>query len=250
MSFICNLCSSTFTQKKNLTTHLNENRCKTGFIFDLVKLNNYISDLHNQIKQSKQNITIGDNSNNNNNNTNSNNIVNNTINLKLEININPISKLNTKYLSTDKMLQLLENFDKDKGNQDKLNLVLADYINNIICDPKHPENHVVKYVKKNPPTFNTFMEDADDNKINVIKNLKNTCELLSDPVLNILKKKLGNFIKKYNKDDDPNVDWGMIEDAVIILREELKKDNVKKALKNVLRDDILNNIEMKFVNFN
>jgi hypothetical protein len=247
MSFVCYLCSTTFTKNYNLNKHLND-RCKTDMIHDLVKLNNYISDLHNQIKQSKQNIIIGDNSNNN---TNSNNIVNNnTINLKLEININPISKLNTKYLNTDKMLQLLENFDKDKGNQDKLNLVLADYINNIICDPEHPENHVVKYIKKNPPTYNTITEDADGNKINVIKNLKNTCELLSDPVLNILKKKLGNFIKKYNKDDDPTVDWGMIEDAVIILREELKKNNVKKALKNVLRDDILNNIEMKLVNLN
>lgn len=239
MSFICYLCSNIFTQKYNLNRHFNENRCKTSMIDNLMVLNNYIKNLHeqNNIKIEKDIIK------NNTNNININNInINNTIIVKLEININPITKLNTTYLDFNKMLQLLENFDKDKGNKDNLNLVLVDYIKDIICNTDHPENHSIKYIKKNPPTYNTVITDSDGNIMNVIKNLKNTCELLSDPVLNILKNKLNSFTKKYNKDDN---EWNMIEDSVVILKEELQKENVKKALKNVLRDDILNNVEMK-----
>jgi hypothetical protein len=38
------------------------------------------------------------------------------------------------------------------------------------------------------------------------------------------------FVNKYKCDDDPNFDYSLYEDAINQLRNELNKDNVKKAL--------------------
>lgn len=251
MAFTCHICSNTFVQKINLQRHLNERRCKSPLLTDLWKLNellfeqqsklkeyeNIIEDKEERIKQ----LTI--NGNNNTVITNSNN----DINMKIEININPITKLNINYIEPEKMKALIESYDNGSSkNHDKLNLLLSDYIKNVICDEQHPENHAVKYTKKKPPTYNSLTEDADGNPVTVIKGLKDTCELLSDPILNQLKSKMREFIKKYKNDGDDNVfDYSLYEDAISQLRKELNKENVKKALSSVLRNDILNNIEMK-----
>ena len=79
----------------------------------------------------------------------------------------------------------------------------------------------------------------------MIKGLKDTCELLTDPILDQLKVKLREFIKKYKKDTEPDFDYTLYENAIVELRKELNKQNVKKALSSVLKNDILNNIEMK-----
>jgi hypothetical protein len=166
--------------------------------------------------------------------------------MKIEININPITKLNVSYIEPEKMKLLIESYDNsDSKNPDKLNLLLSDYIKDVICDNDHPENHAVKYTKKKPPTYNSLIEDTEGNTVSVIKGLKDTCELLSDPILNQLKTKMKEFINKYKTDDDPNFDYSLYEDAINQLRKELNKDNVKKALSSVLRNDILSNIEMK-----
>jgi hypothetical protein len=249
MAFTCHICSNTFVQKINLQRHLNERRCKSPLLTDLWKLNellfeqqsklkeyeNIIEDKEERIKQ----LTI-----NGNNNTVTNS--NNDINMKIEININPITKLNVNYIEPEKMKALIESYDNGSSkNPDKLNLLLSDYIKDVICDEQHPENHAVKYTKKKPPTYNSITEDADGNPVTVIKGLKDTCELLSDPILNQLKSKMKEFVNKYKGDDDPNFDYSLYEDAINQLRKELNKDNVKKALSSVLRNDILNNIEMK-----
>jgi hypothetical protein len=139
------------------------------------------------------------------------------------------------------MKQVIETYDTDKS---KLNLLLTEYINNVLCDTEHPENHAVKYVKRYPPTFNSIMEDSEGNVITTIKGLKDTCELLSDPVLDVLKIKLSECIKKYKRDED-NYDYPLYEDAIKEIRKELKKDNIKKVLSNFLKNDLINNIEMK-----
>jgi hypothetical protein len=248
MTFICHICSNTFVQKINLQRHLNEKRCKSPLLTDLWKLNelllqqqsklkeyeNLIEDNEERIKQ----LTI-----NGNNNTITNS--NNDINMKIEIHINPITKLNVSYIEPEKMKVLIESYDEQPKNSDKLNLLLSDYIKDVICDNDHPENHAVKYTKKKPPTYNSLIEDTNGNTVSVIKGLKDTCELLSDPILNKLKLKMKEFINKYKTDDDPNFDYSLYEDAINQLRKELNKDNVKKALSSVLRNDILNNIEMK-----
>ena len=239
MSFICNICSNSFTQKVNLQRHLNEKRCKSPLLADLSKLSDFLFQQEEKIKHLTKQLTI-----NGNNNTVNNS--NNDINMKIEININPITKLNVNYIEPEKMKALIESYDNGSSkNPDKLNLLLSDYIKDVICDEQHPENHAVKYTKKKPPTYNSITEDADGNPVTVIKGLKDTCELLSDPILNQLKSKMKEFVNKYKGDDDPNFDYSLYEDAINQLRKELNKDNVKKALSSVLRNDILNNIEMK-----
>lgn len=241
MSFVCNICSNTFVQKINLQRHLKEFRCKSPLLTDLCKLNELLFQQEEKIKELNKQLTI---TGNNNTVINSNNDIN--MNMKIEININPITKLNVNYIEPEKMKALIENYDDgNEKNPDKLNLLLSDYIKGVICNNDHPENHAVKYTKKKPPTYNSLIEDTDGNTVSVIKGLKDTCELLSDPILNKLKLKMKEFINKYKDENDSNFDYSLYEDAIYQLRKELNKYNVKKALNSVLKNDILNNIEMK-----
>ena len=89
-----------------------------------------------------------------------------------------------------------------------------------------------------PPTFSSKIGE----NINVIKNLKDSCELLSKPVLANLKRKLRECNKVYKNDEDFQ---NMYEDTVRDIYRELNKESVKKALSTVLQTDILNDIEMK-----
>lgn len=130
-------------------------------------------------------------------NTNIENVENLTINIeRIEI-MNPINKLDTCYIEPDKMKQLIEEY-----NYPKLNLLLGNYIKDIICNKEQPQNHSVKYVKKKPPTYNSIIQDSDGNLINVVKNLKDSCELLTEPILETLKLKLKQYIKYYKNDDE------------------------------------------------
>ena len=170
--------------------------------------------------------------------------------MKVVINVNPITKLDIDY---DKIKNLIEAYDnnkcvtngKEKFNNDKVNLLLSNCIKDIICDPEHPENHSVKYIKRHPPTYNTQVEGIDGYTVSVIKVLKDTCELLTDPILDQLKVKLREFIRKYKKDDQEDFDFTLYDTAILELKKELNKANVKRALNSVLKNDVLNNIEMK-----
>lgn len=279
MSFKCNLCCNTFTQKKNMMAHLNDKRCKSLIVNDYVRIHNIMEDIDSKntliesdkkeleekentiIAQRKQ---IGELLNKVNErdliinahehsqvNNKCNNV--NNINMKIEIIVNSINKLDVNYLEHNRMKEMIEKYDNDKElkcgkdffSSDKVNLLLGDYIKDIICNKEHPENHAVKYIKKKPPTYNTCVEDQEGNTVTVIKGLKDTCELLSDPILNKLKKKMIEFCKKYHKDNLPEFDYSLYENAIKELKKELNKSNVKKALNSVLKNDILNNIEMK-----
>lgn len=283
--FKCNLCDNDFIQKKNLTIHLKENRCKSDIIstYDYVKVNNFINEKINkdafdkqiildikekELKELKDIIDVQKkeiedlckkmqeasiiNANGHSQiNSKCNNV--NNINMKIEIIVNSINKLDVNYIDPIKWKNMIETYDdnkelkygKEKFNSDKVNIILGDYIKDIICNSNHPENHSVKYIKKKPPTYNSIIEDSYGNTITVIKGIKDTCELLSDPILNKLKKKMIEFCKKYYKDELPEFDYGLYENAIKELKKELNKANVKKALNSVLKNDILNNIEMK-----
>jgi hypothetical protein len=233
----CLICNTKFTLKANLKNHLINNKCK---IINCKLIHDQIEKLQEENKMLRANkgineITsiIGDS-----------NTINNTnnVNIKIEFNINPITKIDTSYITPEYMKTLIEEYDIKPG---KVNLLLGGYVKDLICDPEHPENHVTKYLKKHPATFSSIIEDRNGNKINVIKGLKDTCELLSDPILDTLKIKLREFLKKYRKNDAFN--YEIYEETISELRNELNKSNVKKALSTVLQNDILNNIEMKLI---
>ena len=243
---ICHFCNHTFTQKHNLEKHLNDKKCKSKLLNNWDELNAMLEDLHqlkSRVNVLNSPIIVGNNNYNN---------------IKIEININPITKLDISHIKDTEMKNLIKSYEDTKyknkddienNDKDKLNLVLSNYIKNMICDSDHPENHAVKYVKKKPPTYNAITEDSDGNTVNVIKGLKETCELLSDPILDKLKIKLKKCIQRYRNDDDPNFDFSLYEDAFKEIKKELKKSTVKKALSSVLQNDILENIEMKFINY-
>jgi hypothetical protein len=210
-----------FTLKANLKKHLMNNKCK---------VKNFVS-LHEKLEKLVMNNSI-DNS------INIDNSVN--MNIKIELNINPVTKLEMSHITPEHMRTLIEEYDI---KPEKAGLLLGDYVKDLICDPEHPENHIVKYIKKNPSTFSSVIEDRDGNKINVIKGLKETCELLSDPILDALKIKLREFLRKYKKNDDFN--YLIYEETIKELKYEFTKPNIKKVLSSVLQNDILNNIEMK-----
>jgi len=221
MTFICNLCYKEFTKKQSLNLHLSEKRCKSSLLDNWIELNDFIE----KIKGGKTVYNhIGD-----------------TFNINVNISINPINRLNTEYIEPTKMKTLIERYEE--RTPEKLNLLLSDYIRDVIHDTEHPENHAVKYIKKKPPTYNCLVEDNEGNTISVIKGLRESCELLSDPILNTLKTKVNEFLRHYKKDS--TFDFSLYEDTIRQLKGELNKTNVKRALSSVLQNDILNDIQMK-----
>jgi len=248
MLYKCYLCSSSFSQKKNLQRHFIDKRCKSTLLDDLNNLNSLLEELYkNNEHKNKEQVII----------KNAPIIVgnNNCNNIKIEININPITKLEISHIAEIEMKKLIKSYDDirynkknyfENNDKDKLNILIGEYIKNMICDTHHPENHAVKYIKKKPPTYNSVTEDGDGKTVNVIKGLKDTCELLSDPILDQLKIKLKECIQKYENEQDPHFDFSLYEYAFKELKKELKKSTVKKALSSVLQHDILENIEMKF----
>lgn len=241
MSFICNFCSVEFSQKTNLHKHLNDKRCKSILLINTIQLNEHIDNLNKLIEGFKTQIKV--NGDNNITNTLINSSVTNNNDIKIEINVNPITNLNVKYMDTDKMMKMIEIYDKTSKNQENINILLSNYISEIICNEEHPENHTVKYTNKRPPTFMTITKDDQGYPVCNIKGLKDTCELVSDPILDELKLKMKQFIKKHKTDENYNYDF--FEESINELRNELKKDNIKKALSSVLQNDIMNNIQMK-----
>jgi uncharacterized Zn-finger protein len=58
MKYICKFCSNTFTQKKNLHTHLNERRCKSELLVNFVKLNELLIFQEEKIQELSKQLTI------------------------------------------------------------------------------------------------------------------------------------------------------------------------------------------------
>jgi hypothetical protein len=232
MSSLCTFCNSSFANKYSLSRHLNDKKCKSEILTEL--LNDWEA-LHNLFINKCESKNIIGNHNTNNHNTNNTNIKVENVNVILDI--NTINKLTTDHIAPEKMKDFIEGY-----SYDKLPLFLSEYIKDIICNKALPQNHSVKYLTKNPPRFNSLVENDNGERINVIKNLKDSCEVLSQPVLVTLKKKLNECLKKYKNDEEFNVDC---EVEIKGIRKELNKESVKKALRSVLQNDILTDIEMK-----
>lgn len=212
MSFKCYFCNHNYTRKDKLYKHLENKRCKSTLPNDWVAFNNALKELDN-LKNLKTNITT-----------------------------NPIGKWDLHYTLLD-----MKNLIKKYHSENELYLSLSDYIKNILCDPKHPENHSVKYIKKYPSTFNIIIQE-NENKVSITRVLKDAYELLIGIFLDILKYKFQEYYKTCNS----NSDYSSFKKALDFKRElydNFDNSNVKKALKkalkSVLRNDILGNPLMK-----
>lgn len=209
MSFICNLCKTYFTQKVSLTRHLKEKRCKTGLLYDLVKLNNILNTVNIELLNINTNKTL-----------------------------NTINELDTSYLKINKMKELIDIYDTNKY---KLNNLLSEYIKNIICNENYPENHCIKYVDKKMKIFSIYITENGIKKY-IRDNYKQLCYIASEYFYNIIKKQLSKCLKFYKDDNEFE---NLYEDTIIEFKKDLTMDNISKALKTCLHVYILNDKNMK-----
>ena len=209
MSFVCNLCKNCFTQKGNLMRHLNEKRCKSGLLYDLVKLNNILNTVNTEL-----------------------------LNINTKKTLNAIDELDTSYLKINKMREMINIYDT---NKDKLNNLLSEYIKNIICNEHYPENHCIKYVDKKMKIFSLYIIE-DGVKKHIRDNYKQLCHIASEYFYKIIKKQLSKCLKFYKDDDEFQ---NLYEDTIIEFEKDLNIDNVNKALKICLHAYILNDKNMK-----
>lgn len=209
MSFVCNLCKKCFTQKISLIRHLKEKRCKTGLLYDLVKLNNILNMINTEL-----------------------------ININTKKTLNAIDELDTSYIKINKMREMINIYDT---NKDKLNNLLSEYIKNIICNENYPENHCIKFVDKKMKIFSLYIIE-DGVKKHIRDNYKQLCHIASEYFYKIIKKQLSKCLKFYKDDDEFQ---NLYEDTIIEFEKDLNIDNVNKALKICLHAYILNDKNMK-----
>ena len=221
MSFICNLCKYCFTQKVSLMRHLKEKRCKTGLLYDLVKLNNILNLVNTDILDINNNKKIE------------------TINELNTINdLNIINDLNLDYLEINKIKEMIDIYDT---NKDKLNNLLSEYIKNIICNENYPENHCIKYVDKKMKIFSHYITEYGVKKY-IRDNSKQLCHIASEYFYKIIKKQLSKCLKFYKDDSEFQ---NLYEDTIVEFEKNLNIDNVHKALKTCLHAYILSDKKMK-----
>jgi hypothetical protein len=248
----CYLCSKSFFNRSNLNKHLNTNACKISklpkdihtcisaiqeesLLKDKVILqkDKMIAELEEKLKYSQQIIE------NNHNSTINSQINSNNINIIIQV--QPIDKLNMDYIKKEDLQIMFDKLNKDQvGNMD---MVLKNYIQSLIANPDHPENHAVKYTKKDPPMFRTLITDANNTEKHVINDLKDTCDLISEPLIEQMLKKIKASWREFRQDPDfdETMDVNLLED----LRSKLKNENVRRILKRFIRSDILENVNMK-----
>ena len=192
-----------------------------------------IKELQDQLSKSQKIINSHVNNHNNVNSHNTNNV-------NIIIQVQPIEKLNLDYIKKEYLQEMFDKLNKDQsGNMD---LVLKNYIRKILSNEDHPENHAVKYTKKDPPMFSTLITE-NDKQTHVVNDLTDTCELISEPLIEQMLKKIKKSWREFCQDPefDETMDVNLLED----LRSKLKNENVRRILKKYLKSDILEDVSMK-----
>jgi hypothetical protein len=244
----CYLCDKTFSQKYNMNKHLRNGVCKqtkspeeVSLLFsqkdEIISVHEKtIAELTEKLKHSQQVIE------NNHNSTINSKVINshNNNNINIIIQVQPIDKLNMDYIKKEQLQEMFDKLNKDQaGNMD---LVLKNYIRSILSDEDHPENHAVKYTKKDPPMFSTLITENDKQK-HVVNDLADTCDLISEPLIEQMLKKIKKSWREFCQ--DPDFDETMDVNLLDELRSKLKNENVRRILKKYLKSDILEDVKMK-----
>ena len=252
MEFLC-ICNKKFNKKFNFERHLASNACKGICLPSDVKTQ---LDIYNIIEKHSINKNNSKNININNSNINSNNVINININI-------PLAELTFKN-TEDSLYEMIENYfeiqniknEVEFNNVKDVKFLISDYLKTNLCDKLKPELHCIKYVSKYPPSYNiSEKRDINGDIINTIRGLKDSVDLLSDPILKNIKKALHSFEriliienKKASEDgmiDSLKYDYTLYDTTIKALKNELNKKNVQAALKQFLKHDLLHNINMK-----
>ena len=185
MSIVCYFCSKTFYKKTNLERHLLGDSCKAPTLnkLELHRLiekhcmNSSLQTLNNY-----KDCTIVDSSNNTNN-----------INIKIEI--TPISEISLKNEEAlYEMVKKYSTIEKIKNEQcykhvDGVKFIFSDFLKSQLCDDNYPEKHPIKYLSKNPQSYHIVEKRGIDGEIiTIIRGLKDSVDILSNPVLDALQK--------------------------------------------------------------
>lgn len=247
---ICIFCNKNYNNKYTLERHL-ITTCKLIIFNNNLELYNFIQTHTVKAVNNYKECTI--------------NNITNTVNIKIEL--HPVSDLNKILNGNDiSVYNLIERYDiikQNKNDEDFKNIkdvkfLLSDYLKTNLCDKSKQENHCIKYISKDPPSYHIAeKKDLDGKIITVIRGLKDSVDLLSDPVLNALKKELTKFEKTLKKENIEAVknsteselkyDYELYDITIKALKNELNKNNVQAALKQFLKHDILNDINMKMI---
>ena len=233
----CTICLKNFSNKYILDRHLSKNICKISYTNNK-ELHEFIS---RQIKNGQNNKDCV--------------VFNNS---KIIINVNtqlPISEVN--FNDRVRLYNLLTKYDKIKiitsrGNYGKAPeccLLLQEYIQSIICNVERPDENAIKCISKRPITYQIAERRNEDGDI-IVKTLgqKDSVILLTKPILQKLKNSLSKIerelIKEENDENSEEIlefQYGMVNDAILALTNELTPKIVSQVINNVLKYDILTN---------
>jgi len=233
----CVFCNKTFSRRDNCLTHINTDKCikpisKEGIFRVIEQKDKEIASLKEELSKAQTIINSPHHINHS--------TVQSHNNYNININFHPINQLNMDHIHKEYLQEMFDKLNKDQaGNMD---LVLKRYIANMLSNKDYPDNHAVKYTKKDPPMFSTLVTE-NETQVRVINDLKDTCDLISEPLIEQMLKKIKDSWREMRQ--DPDFDETMDVNLLEALRDKLKNENVRRILKRYLRSDILENIEMK-----
>jgi len=193
----CSFCNKYYTNNSNMRKH--ERKCikKKEFINQHDK----IIKMEKELEEFKKTQSINTQSIN----TQNNNITKNSHNTTNTININNYGDENLSFLKSKDFLALFNG----------VYTALPKLIEKIHFNPKHPENHNIKYTNKNYPYLKIIKEkkwQLVDKKYEILDLIDNKCFMFKENFDKILKKKKYNitdfqktkieeFLQKYHEED-------------------------------------------------
>ena len=193
--YICDFCNKCYSTNSNLHKHLKNCKMNINNIEYIKKKNKELEETIEKLLLDKKNNIINTTNNNSNNTTNNNYTTNNTVN----IHINNYGDENTKYITNDFILNLLE----------KPYSAIPELIKYTHFNDEHPENQNIKITNKKDP----YMKILKNKKWELVDK-KDTINDLIDQKHSILNKidiknnvddntynRIELFNKKYLDDD-------------------------------------------------